>query len=148
MDKPKYIRELLDPSYLGVKRLFVLAYVNTEADNQVSINFHQKYFFPRGSIGNWNIEIDGRNFYDQPINDLFKECDEVRKVLIGQGDDCATDKLITADLTKQKPLDGDSRAIQQITFTGTVQRTTIIYYILEQSKETVLKVSKGTAKVL
>ena len=148
MDKPKYIRELLDPSYLGVKRLFVLAYVNTEADNQVSINFHQKYFFPRGSIGNWNIEIDGRNFYDQPINDLIKECDEVRKVLIGQGDDCVTDRLITADLSKQKPLDGDSRAIQQITFTGTVETTTIIYYILEQSKETVLKVSKGTAKVL
>ena len=52
-------------------------------------------------------------------------------------------KLIAADLSKQKALDADSRAIQQIIFTGTV----IIYYILEQSKETMLEFSKGTKKV-
>ena len=43
----KYIRELLDSSYQGVKRLFVLAYNNTEGNNQVSINFFRKYFFPK-----------------------------------------------------------------------------------------------------
>ena len=30
-------------------------------------------------IGNYNIEIDGRNFYHQPINDLITQYDEVRK---------------------------------------------------------------------
>ena len=31
--------------------------------------------------------IDGRNFFNQPISELIKQYDEVRKVLIGQGDD-------------------------------------------------------------
>ena len=56
-------------------------------------------------------------------------------------------KLIAADLSKQKALDADSRTIQQIIFTGTASATVIIYYILEQSKETMLEFSKGTKKV-
>ena len=61
-------------------------------------------------------------------------------------------RLIAADLSKQKALDDDSRAIQLIIFTGEIKaevantRVTI-YYILEQSKETTLQFSKGTAKV-
>ena len=68
--------------------MFVLAYNNTEGDNnQVSINSRQKYFLPRVNIGNYNIQIDGRNFYDQPIHDLIRQYDEVREVSTGQGDD-------------------------------------------------------------
>ena len=57
------------------------------------------------------------------------------------------------DLSKQKALDADSRAIQQIIFTGKIKATEantriIIYYILEKSKKTILQFSKGTAKVL
>ena len=50
--------------------------------------------------------------------------------------------------TQKKALDADSRAIQQIIFTGKASAAVIIYYILEQSKETILEFSKGTAKVL
>ena len=57
-------------------------------------------------------------------------------------------RLIVADLSKQKALNADSRAIKQVIFTNTLKTTAIIYYILEQSKETVLQFSKGTAKVL
>ena len=61
-------------------------------------------------------------------------------------------KLIAVDLNKQKALDADLRAIQQIVFQGVVKRdnnTKIrIYAIREQSKETMLEFSKGTAKVL
>ena len=69
--------------------------------------------------------IDGRNFYDQPINDLIKQYDEVRKVSTGQGDDyttgCLLDYVYFKDnyrtialyLSKQKALDADPRAIQQ-----------------------------------
>ena len=67
-DAEKPIRELLDPSYQGVKRLFFLAYDNTAGDGQVSVNSYQKYLLPRVKIENYNIEIDGRNFYDQPVN--------------------------------------------------------------------------------
>ena len=57
-----YIRELLDSSWQGVKRLFVLAYDNTAGDNQVSLDSYKKYFLPRIKIDKCNIEIDGRNF--------------------------------------------------------------------------------------
>ena len=154
-----YIRELLDASYQGVKRLFILAYGNAGND-LVTANSHRKYFLPRIKIENYNIEIDGRNFYDQPINDSIKQYDEARKVSTGQGDDYATEylldfayfeknyRLIVADLSKQKALDTDPRVIQQIIFTGKASKNIVIYYILEQSKETILKFSKGTTNVL
>ena len=136
--------------------MFVLAYAS--GDNISNKNSYRKYFLPR--LKNYNIEIKGRNFYDQPINDSVKQCDEIRKKLTEQGDDytagCLLDfayfekkyRLIVADLSKQKALDVDSRAIQQIIFTGTASAAVIIYYILEQSKETILEFSKGTTKVL
>ena len=63
------LRELLDSSCQGANRLFVLAYDNTARNNRVSVDSYKKYFLPRVKIENYNIEIDGRNFYDQPIND-------------------------------------------------------------------------------
>ena len=161
----RYIRELLDSSCQGVKRSFVLVYDNTAGNNQVSVDSYKKYFFPRVKIENYNIGINGRNFYDQPINDSIKQYDEVRKISTGQGDDyttgCLLDfnyfennyRLIAADLNKQKALDADSRAIQQIIFTGKIKATVsntrvVLFYFLEKSKETILEFSKGTTKVL
>ena len=77
-NEEKYIRELLDPSWQGVKRLFVLAY-NNKGDNKVSVDSYKKYFLPRIKIENCNIEIDGRNFYDQAINDSIKQFDRTEK---------------------------------------------------------------------
>ena len=69
----KYIRELLDSSWQGVKRLFVLVYDNTAGNDQVSVDYFKKYFLSRFKIENYNIEIVGRNFYDQPTNDSIKQ---------------------------------------------------------------------------
>ena len=57
-------------------------------------------------------------------------------------------RLNAADLSKQKALDADSRATQQIIFTGKTDKKIMVYYILEQSKETILEFSEGTKKVL
>ena len=57
-------------------------------------------------------------------------------------------RLIAADLSNQKALDAESRAIQQIIFTCRANAGAMIYYILEQSKETILQFSKGTTKAL
>ena len=81
-NREERIRELLDSSCQGVKRLFVLAYNNTAGNNQVSVDSYKKYFLPRVKIENYNIEIDGRNFYDQPINDSIKQYDEISKETI------------------------------------------------------------------
>ena len=144
----KYKKERLDASYQEVKRLLVLVYDNTEGNNQVSVDSFKKYFLPRVKLEDYNIEIDQKNFYDQPINDSIKQYDEIRKVSTGQGDDYTTGslldfayfkincRLIAADLSKQKALDADSRVIQQIIFTGKIKaevaHTKVInHYILE-----------------
>ena len=78
-NEEKPIRELLDSSRQGVKRLFVLAYNNKAGNDQVSVDSYKKYSHPRVKIENYNIEIDGRNFYDQPINDSIKQYGKIRK---------------------------------------------------------------------
>ena len=57
-------------------------------------------------------------------------------------------RLIAIDLSKQKALDTDSRAIKQIIFTAKVDEAAVVYYIYEKSKETMLQFSKGAIKVL
>ena len=96
INKGTNIYELLSAKLQGVKRLFVLAYVIDAgaANNEVGIKNNKKYFLSRGEIENCNVLIDGRNFYDQPINDLIKEYDQVRKVSTGQGDDITTGCLL------------------------------------------------------
>ena len=160
-NEEKYIGELLDSTWQGVKRLFVLAHNNKEGDNKFSVDSFKKYFVPRFKIENYNIKIDGRNFYDQPINDSINQYDEVRKVSTSwyYTTGCLLDfpyfennyRPIAADLSKQKALDADSRAIQQIIFTGKTKATekntrVIIYCIHEKSKETIPEFSKGTTK--
>ena len=83
IEQRKNLYELLNASFEGVKRLFVLAYAiaappnNTPADDTTGIKNNKKYFLQRGKIENYNVLIDGRNFYDQPINDIIKQYDEV-----------------------------------------------------------------------
>ena len=147
-DANNYIRERLDANFQGVNRLFLLVYVY--GDNITNENAYRKYFLTRLKKENYNIEIDGRNFYDQLINDMLKQYDKIRKISTGQGDDYATDflldfayfeknyRLTAADLRRQKALDADPKAIQQISFTGITSNKIRIFYVLEQSKETIL----------
>ena len=165
INQETYKYELLSASFQGVKRLFVLAYIVAGAGNsEAGIKNDKKYFLPGEEIKNHNVLIDWRNFYEQLINDLIKKYDEVRKVSTGQGGDyttgCLLDyayfkdnyRLTAVDLSKQKALDADPRAIQQIAFQGVAGRANntkiTLYNILEKSKEIVLEFYKGTANVL
>ena len=56
-------------------------------------------------------------------------------------------KLVSIDLSKQKELDADPRAIQQTEFRCKFDTNSITYIILEKSKETILEFYKGTVKV-
>ena len=104
---------------------------------------------------------DGKNIFDQPINNMIKRYENIRKITTSQGDDyttgCLLDytyfkkyKMIAIDLSKQQALDSDPRAIQQINFTANLDRAgnTRIYFILEEVKETVFEFPQGTVKVL
>ena len=131
LDNNNLTRFPLDASFQGVRRLFVLAFDNTDnGANKIKRNSHTKNFLPRVNITIYNVLIDGRNFHDQPITDLIKQYDEIRKLATGQGDDYTTGcllgyqyfkyhyNLIAVDLSKQKEFDDDSRASQQIEFYG------------------------------
>ena len=71
------------------------AFNGTENDaNRVERNSHQKYFLLRVNIAKYNVLIDGRNFYDQPVSDEIRKYDELRKIMIGHRDDYTTGSLI------------------------------------------------------
>ena len=106
--------------------------------------------------------IDGRNYFDQPINSMNKTYENIRKIASGQGDDyttgCLLDysyfkencKMIAIDLSKQQALNADPRAIQQINFTANLDRAdgATVFFIIEQARETILDFSQGTVKLL
>ena len=134
IEQGKKLYELLNALFQGAKGLFVPAYFIADGGNgEAAIKDNRKYFLPRGKIKNYNVLIDGRNVYDQQINDTIKQYDEVKKVSTGYGDDyttgCLLDygyfkdnyRLIAVDLSKQKALDADLRVIQQIVFQGIVK---------------------------
>ena len=81
--------------------MFVFAYDNAAGNNEVSVNSYKKCFLLRVKIDNWNTEIDGRNFYDQPINYSIKHYDEITKISTGKGDDYTTGCLLDFDYFKK-----------------------------------------------
>ena len=151
----KYIN--LDPSFQGVNRLFVTVY--NRANGQPTRNGQRKYYLPRIDLEKYNVIIDGRNFYDNPIESVIEKYRELKKVMIGKGEDYTTGswldfnyfdkhyKLVAVDLAKQEELDADPRAIQQIEFKYMLGTNSTIYWVLEKSKETILEFDKGTVKV-
>ena len=61
----RYLNYLINPSFQGVNRLFVLPFENE--DDRIS---HSTQYLPKVEIKDYNIMIDGRNFFDQPINNI------------------------------------------------------------------------------
>ena len=159
-NETKYIS--LDPSFQGVNRLFVMAYnrLADANDNQFNRNSQQKYYLPRNDLNEYNVIIDGRNFYDNPIENDIEKYRELKKVMIGKGEDYTKGslldfnyfkkhyKLVAVDLSKQKELDADPRAIQQIEFKYMLGTDSTIYWVLEKSKETILEFYKCIIYVL
>ena len=106
--------------------------------------------------------LDGKIFFDQPINSMIKTYENIRKITIGREDDYTTGflldytyfkkyyKIIAIDLNKQQALDADPKAIKQINFTTNLDRegNTRFYFILEEAKETFFEFSQETIKFL
>ena len=118
--------------------------------------------------------INGKNFYDQPIDSNRKRYEEIRKLTTGQDEDYATGCLLDYDymknyyrltavgLSRQKVLDTDSKAVQQIEFVGQLRKldpngnatnacndqSMFFITILEKTKETRSKLSQGSVTLL
>ena len=102
------LNHLVEPSFQGINRLFVLAFEND--DDRIS---DDEYYLPTVEIKDCNIVINGENFFDQPIKNNKRTYDNIRKIGAGQGDDYTTGfllncsyfadtyKMIAVDLIKQ-----------------------------------------------
>ena len=129
-----------------------MAYGRAE-NNQATRNDQQKYYLPKIDLKKYNV------IYDNPIESDIEKYRELKKVMIGKGEDYTTGslldydyfkknyKLVAVDLSKQKELDADPRAIQQIEFKYMLETNSTIYWVLEKFKETILEFYKGTVKV-
>ena len=148
---------LVEQSFQGVNRFFVLAFEN---DNQRIST--RRYYLPTVEIKDYNVMINGVNFFDQTIKNDKVTYENIKKIAASQGDDYTTAsllnyeyindtyKMIVVDLSKQQALDADPRAIQQVNFIADLNRAanTRFYFILEEAKEIILDFSQGTVRVL
>ena len=119
-------------------------------NNQPTKNGQRKYYLARIDLEKYNVIIDGRNFYDNPIESDIEKYRELKKVMIGKGEDYTTGSLLdfdyflthykleAVDLSKQKELDADPRAIRQTEFKYMSGTNSTIYWVLEKSKETII----------
>ena len=114
---------MVEPSFQGVNRLFVLAF-----ENDTQRTSHSDYYLPNVEIKNYNVMINEENFFDQPITNDKATYENIRKICAGSGDLLDypyfkdSYKMIAVDFSKQQALDVDPRAIQQINFTAKLDR--------------------------
>ena len=123
----RYLDFLIDLGFQGVNRLFVLSFKDDNGRES-----HKQYYLRTVEIKDYNVIIDRRNFFDQSIKNDLEKYDNIRKIVVGEGDDyttrCFLDypyfkkycKLIAMNLSKQQKLDPDPKAIQQFNFTGNI----------------------------
>ena len=109
----------MGPRFQVLNRLFVFSFKN--GDDRES---HKQYYLPTVEIKDFNIIIDGRNFFDQTMKNDLKTYDNIKRIATGLGRLLDYPffknyyKLIAIDLSKQPKLDVDQKGIQQINFTG------------------------------
>ena len=96
----------------------------------------------------YNVMIDGRNVFHQPVKNDLRTYDNIRKIETGKGDGYTTDnfvdysyfkehyKLIAIHLSKQQALDANPKAIKQINNTGNLDQdgNTTIFFLIEEAK--------------
>ena len=76
----RYLNYLINPSFQGVNRIFVLSF-----ENEYGRTSHSTYYLPKVEIKDYNILIDGRNFFDQPINSMTKHTKMLEEFLQVKG---------------------------------------------------------------
>ena len=87
--KNRYLNYLINPSFQGVNRLFALSF-----ENENDRTSQSTYYIPKVEIKDYNVMIDGKNFFDQAIDSMTKTYENIRKIATGQGDDYTTGCLL------------------------------------------------------
>ena len=143
---------LIDPTFINVNRLFVLAYQNA-GDRQ---SFSQ-FYLPKVVVKHFNVIIDKLAFFDLSI----KTEEEVKEKIIdvSRNNEYTTGnlldydyfkkyKLIAVDLSKQQVLQENEDLIQQINFIGRLTEAANVFIIIEKKENTILEFSQNLANVI
>ena len=139
-ERNQYLYYWIDPNFQAVNRTFVSKFENTTGWKS-----SKRYYLPNVGIKDYNVGIDGQNFFDQRVKNKLSIYDNIRKIAAGQGVDyttgCLLDYLyfknhyliIAIHLSKQKELDADPKSIQETNFIGNVDqpRNTTVFFIIE-----------------
>ena len=88
-DKNQHLDLLIDPSFQGVNRIFVLSF-----KGETQRTSYKRYYLPTVEIKCYNVMIDRKNFFDQPVKHKLMTYDNIRKIATGQGDDYTTSWLL------------------------------------------------------
>ena len=98
--------------------------------------------------------LTSKKWFNSKVNNIFQIDDNIQKIAKDQGDDYTSGCLqdynyfkIKIELRKQQALNANSKAIQQIHFTGNLSQQAAIFFIIEKTKEAVLYFLQGTVKV-
>ena len=75
-DQNRHFNYLIDPSFQGISRLFVLSF-----ENNTDRKLHTKYYIPKVEMKDYNVPINGRNFFDQLIKNDLKTYDNIKKMM-------------------------------------------------------------------
>ena len=133
----QYLNHLIDPSFQGVNRLFVLSYENDAYQNKLQATTSKR----KQCCDWWK-----KNFFEQPIKNDLIIYSNIRKITTGQDDDYTTGclqnytflkncyKMIAIDLSKQQALDADPKAIQQLRFIANLNQAgnTTMFFIFDK----------------
>ena len=94
------LNHLVKPSFQGVNRRFALAF-----ENDAERTSNKRYHLPNVEIKDYNVMIDEKNFFVQPVKNNKIIYENITKIATGQGDDCTTSCLLDClFLKKQKKL--------------------------------------------
>ena len=144
---------LIDPTFINVNRLFVLAYQN--ADDRQSFS---QFYLPKVIVKDFNVIIDKLAFFDLSIK---TEEEPFEKIIdISRNNEYTTGnlliydyfkkyyKLIAIDLSKEQVLQENEDLIQRINFIGRLEQAANVFIIIEKKEHTILDFSQNFANVL
>ena len=153
-------RTALDVSFQSVSKLFAAAYETNDIERNANTEeSRRRYYLPRAEIKDYNVLIDGRNFYDQNVNSSIVRYNQLLKMTTERSEDYSTGcllgndyyikdfNIVGIDLSHQAVLDSDPKINQPIEFVYKLPSSNAAINcdpltILEKEKQTVLKFSK------
>ena len=151
--KNNNLNYLIDPTFTIVNRLFVLTFENEDGRSSFS-----KYYVPKVEIKDFNVFIDGRQFFEIPVKNKEEACEQI--IEMNKNNDYTTGnlldyeyfkdhyKLIAIDLSKQIELENPDLK-QQINFTGRLEENNVtMFFIIEKKEETTFDFSQNSVVVV